>query len=92
MHELLDALYRVAVKGNSRGYWLFSEDLAQSYAESSAYAEKQEAELRACLSTRDRALFEKYLDNRNEAEQHEHHILFHQGLAMGITLATLGRS
>ena len=91
MHEVLEALYKIAESTSGETYWLFSEDFAQSYAICCQYAKEARDKLTQQLSAVDATLFEKYIDNEQELEMHERHILFHRGLAMGIYLATLGR-
>ena len=91
MNEMLDALYRIASESSIRSYWLFNEDFANSYANCRGYAERERKELEERLTHRDRELFKRYMDNMEEQTEHERHILFNQGLSMGIMLASMGR-
>ena len=91
MNEMLDALYRVASESSIRSYWLFNEDFASSYANCRDFAERKRKELEGQSSRRDWELFTCYMDNMEEKTEHERHILFNQGLSMGIMLASMGR-
>lgn len=89
MITLLDALYNWAEERPDLTRWLPDEDIRRDFLDSAKYTEEQGAALRQRLSGDELALFERFRDNQDMMNELYSHMIFSQGLAMGIQLGTL---
>lgn len=85
----MDALFNYAYQRQDLNQWFHDEDMAKDYQDSVQYAEEQRRELLSTLNGNDLRIFQKYVGNQDMAHDLEQHLLFREGLALGIYLGSL---